>query len=499
MSGLVRNVVVAGRDAPLWLAAAVIAKALAPAGVTVEAVELPSALHAADLYPTQPALEALHNLLRIDEAMLLRATGGSFTLGQNFVDMAGDNPAFLHAYGSVGAPIDGRDFFAYWLKARRFGLAVPLEDFSLTASAARHGRLLIPNDETELYGRSDYGYHLPALGYARVLQEIAVREGVTAHRSTTIGTLLDSGTGAIAALVLSDGRQIEGDLFIDATGPAGELIGGALGMGIESWATHFPADRVLSATGPRFGAIPIYAEMRAWRQGWTGLYPSQARTHVVHAYASELCSDTDALAGAAVTAGFALGEPVVRAVTPGRRHVAWERNCIALGAAACSFDPVHGIDLHAVHLGLVQLLACFPSNVDLAPQRTEYNRLAHASSERIRDFQSAHYALARYAGAFWDTARGAAISPELQHSIALFRARGELAPWEEESFAPDSWRALFVGHGLVPESWPPTIDRTAPDAMKAQFRRMLGFVKEQVLRQPPHDEYLARIAAGDHG
>lgn len=498
MSRAPRKVVVAGRDAPLWLAAAVIARALAPAGVTVEAVELPSALHRADVYPTQPALEALHNQLRIDEAQLLRATQGSFTLGQNFVDTGGATPAFLHAYGSIGAPIDGTDFFAFWLKARRFGLNVPLEDFSLTAAAARHGRLLIPDDETEVYGRSDYGYHLPAVAYARALREVALQQYVTAHSSSTISAIVDPEGGAISALALDDGRRVEGEFFLDVTGASADLIGGALGVGVESWAAHFPVDRVLTAIGPRFGAIPIYAEMRAGGQGWTGLFPSQAGTHVVHAWSSGLVGDVEILGHAAAATGFVLGDPVVHTVEPGRRRSPWEANCVALGAAACMFDPVHGVDLHAMHQGLVQLLACFPTNADYVPQRTEYNRLSKASVERIRDFQSAHYALSRYAGPFWDAARDASISPELAHSIALFEARGELAPWEEESFAPDSWRALFVGHGVEARSWPPTIDRTAPDDMKAQFRRMLGFVKEQVLRQPGHDEYLARIAV-EHG
>ena len=45
---------------------------------------------------------------------------------------AGETTPFLHAYGSAGTQIEGQDFFAYWLKARRFGLGVGLEDFSLT-------------------------------------------------------------------------------------------------------------------------------------------------------------------------------------------------------------------------------------------------------------------------------------------------------------------------------------------------------------------------------
>ncbi|MES2443426.1 MAG: tryptophan 7-halogenase [Pseudomonadota bacterium] len=492
---MIRKVVVAGRDAALWLAAGTIQKALGASGVTVDAIELPGLVGPADVYATLPPLEALHNQLRIDEAVLLRTTQGSFSLGQNFVDAAGGIAPFLHAYGSAGTPIEGQDFFAYWLKARRFGLGVGLEDFSLTAAAARQGRLLIPDDESERYGRSDYGYHLPALPYIRSLKALAVYHGVAAHGAAAFEAVLAE-DGSIAALALDGGRRVEGDLFVDATGAEAGLIGAVLTVASESWHAYFPTDAVLAASGPRLASVPVYAEIRASGQGWTGLYPTAAGTYLQHAYSREVSSDDAALAAAAATGGIALSDAVIRTIHPRRRAVAWERNCVAIGEAACVFDPVHDVALHAVQLGLVNLLACFPAGGDFAAQRAEYNRVARSAFERIRDFQSAHYACARYLGAYWERAQSAAISPELAHRIALFEARGEVAPMEDDSFVPDSWRALFTGHGLNPETWLPTIDRTAPDVMKGEFRRMLGFVKDQVLRSPQHDAYLAQIANG---
>lgn len=491
---MIRKVVVAGRDAALWLAAGTVQKALGAAGVSVEAVELPSQLSPSDVFATLPPLEALHNQLRIDERVLLRTTGGSFTLGQNFADAAGAAAPFLHAYGSAGTQIEGQDFFAYWLKARRFGLGAGLEDFSLTAAAARQGRLLIPDDESERYGRSDYGYHLPAIAYVRTLKALAIYHGVTAHAAEGFEPVLAK-SGTISALALDGARRIEGDFFIDASGAQAELIGAVLTVASESWHGYFPTDTVVAASGPRLASVPVYAEIRASGQGWTGLYPTAARTYVRHAYSREVSSDDEAIAAAAAS-GIALSDAVVRTVHPRRRATAWERNCVAIGEAACVFDTVHDVGLHAVQLGLVNLLACFPASDDFGAQRVEYNRVMRSSFERIRDFQSAHYACAHYAGPYWTRAKDAGLSAELAHRIALFAARGEIAPMEDETFQPESWRALFTGHGLVPASWLPTIDCTSPETMKGEFRRMLGFVKEQVLRAPQHDAYLAQIANG---
>jgi tryptophan halogenase len=481
----VETLVIVGRDAPLWLAASVLQSALRPAGVAVTAVELPSQLHACDVYATLPALEALHTRLRLDEAGLLRATGGAFSLGQNVVDLLGGSAPFLNAFGSYGTPIDGNDFFAYWLKARGLGLDVALEDFSLTGAAARAGRVMIPDDASEAYGRADYAYHLPAIAYAGGLKSVAVRLGVTIRFAPGVAVILDPETDAIAAIE-AEGQRIEGQLFVDATGVEAGLIGGALRAPRENWRAHFPADRVFTARAPAFAPIPVYAELRAWDRGWTGLFPSQAAVHVVHAFARQQITDEDALHGAAAASGLILSDAVLRSSEPGRSESAWAHNCVAIGAAACAFDPIHNLDLHAVQLGLIQLLASFPVSDDTTAQRAEYNRVMRSSFERLRDYQAAFYALARFPGMFWDAGRAAVPLPSLVHTIATFAARGEIPPMEDDSISTDHWRALLIGLGVVPDSYPPRIDSTPPDAIKVQFRQMLGFVKDTVQRQPIH-------------
>jgi len=489
MNGAPDKIVVVGRDATLWLAACVLRSALKPAGVEVTAIELPTRLTPADLHATLPALEALHGQLRIDEAALLRATRGAFTLGQNFADVSGATPAFFHAHGAYGAPIDARDFFPFWLKARGLGLNVGLEDFSLTAAAARQGRMLLPDEETEVFGRTDYGYHLPALAYAATLKTLAGRLGVKMHQALAVAPTLDA-DGDIAALDLGEGRCVAGDLFIDASGGEGVLVS-ALGVARESWRDFFPADRVLRAVGPRFAALPPYADIRAWARGWVGLYPSQAHTHVSQVYAGDLCTDDQALELAGRISGQALTDAVVSVSDPGRRVEAWSRNCVALGEAACAFDPVHGVALQAVQLGLVHLLSLFPVSGQFRAERAEYNTTMREVYERLRDFQSLHHVANRYAGApFWERARAADASDVLAHKIATFQARGEIPPSEHETFVADSWRALLVGHGLTPDTHAPMIDRTSPEVMKSEFRRILSFIKEQVLKQPTHDLYL---------
>ena len=465
--------------------------ALAPAGVAVTVVELPSQAQAADVCVTLPALEALHTRLRIDEPRLIGDTRAAFTLGRRFVDTAGNAPAFFHAHGSNGSRIDDKEFLPQWLLAHRHGLAVALEEFSLTAAAARQGRMLEPDAEIDGFGFTDYGYHLPAIPYGLRLRQLAMRRGVRSHATRTLEVRLDEQRG-ISELLLDDGRRIAGDFFLDVTGSEA-LLARALGVGRESWRDAFAADRVLCACSEILAPLPIYSEIRAQPSGWVALAASQVCMHVQQAYCSELLPDAVALEAAA---SLPLRGVVIRERHPGRASHAWEKNCVALGEAACVFDALHFVDLHAVQLGLVHLLPLFPVQADFSVERDEYNQNVRAAFERMRDFQSAHYLLNRYGDSeFWRRSRAAAPSAELEHKIGAFRARGETVHYEDETFTIDDWQSLLIGHGVLPESYDPAADRTPPEFLKSELRRILGFIRHKVESQRLHADYLRSLGA----
>jgi tryptophan halogenase len=497
------RVVVTGRDADLWLCVCAVRRALRSAGVDVIAIEMPSRLKPSHISATLPALEALHAQLEIKESALIRATAGSFSFGQSIVGVSGVQafgapasgriPNFFHAWGAYGAPIDGSAFFPCWLKARRHGFNTPLQNFSLTAVAAQNGRMLLPDEATAAFGRTDYGYHLQTMAYVGYLKSLAATLGVRIYEARHVHVERDANSEAITALVIDGSLRVEGQLFVDATGEDAVLIGQSLGVPREECGHHFSVDRVLSGRAPAFTSIPPFAEMRTTRIGWTALHPSQVATGVVHAYSKDLVNDEAALQSATAAARVELADVACHSVNPYLRSRLWEGNCIAVGAAACAFDPLHAVELHVLQLGIVHLLSLFPVTQQLAAERAEYNRIMHSYYERVRDFQCAFYALAAFDGEFWQRARDRAVPAAVAHTIATFRARGAIAPMEDESFSQDSWRAIFAGLGVIPESWAPAVDRIAPHRLAEEFRRILEFIKRKVLEQPTHQAYLDSI------
>jgi tryptophan 7-halogenase len=354
--------------------------------------------------------------------------------------------------------------------------------------------MLVPDPQIEANGFTDYAYHLPAIAYSALLKFIALKRGVAAHETQTVSALLQV-DGAIKGIQLDSGRRVDGDFFLDISGEEALLMS-SLAVQRESWRERFVADRVLVAYGAPIHPVPVYSEVRAWADGWVALYPTQMCTHIYGAYSSASLGDEAALQATSRVSRMALHGASVRASEPGRRTVAWERNCVALGAAACVFDPVHGVDLQAVQIGLVHLLHLFPVRADYEVERAEYNQNIRSAFERIRDFQSAHYALNRFGSStFWTRAREQLVSPALQHKIETFRARGDVAAYEDETFTVDDWQALLIGHCVLPESYDPAVERTSPEIMTRELGRVLSFIKAKVEEQPSHSDYLQTVCA----
>ncbi|HEV2271879.1 MAG TPA: tryptophan 7-halogenase [Steroidobacteraceae bacterium] len=488
------SVIVAGRDIDLWLTATALARALASSGVTVAAVELPTRLRPADIAATLPPLEALHAKLGIGEAEVLLESSSAFSFGQNFATGSAEFPPFFHAWGSYGRPVEDIDFFHIWRQARRQGLNVPLQGFCLTAVAAQNGRMLVPDQATCAFGRTDYGYHLHTAPYALLLKSIAKAHGVRMHEAQEIAVERRAEESAIAALLLDGGRRLQADLFVDASGADAVLLGGALGVAQQSWRHLLAAKRVLRARAPAFTSIPPFAEIRIGPHGWTALHPTRAATGIVHA--CDIGSDDEAFAAATAAAGIELADTMLGTVDPGIRESPWQANCIGVGEAACVFDPVHDVGIQALQLGIVHLLTLFPVSGDFTAERREYNRIMRSRFERIRDFQCALYALSPFDGPFWQRGRELQMPDTLRHRVATFRARGHIIPMEDETFLPDSWRVLFTGLGIVPESLPPTIGRISPQRLQAQINRSLELIRRKVLEQPQHDKYLESFGGG---
>jgi tryptophan halogenase len=485
----VESVAVVGRDAPAWLAAAAIKRALGATGVRVRVIDLGSRLTPADAYAAMPSIASMHRLLGLDERLVLGACAGLPMVGQRYSNWAKGAPPFVLGYDDEPPPGGDLPFTQYWAKGALAGLRVAYEDFSLGSACARLGRV----PEADLQAgpiTASYGYHLEALAYSELLKEFALRMGVEATPAGLRDVAVEG--DRIAGLALADGSRIEADLYIDASGQEARLLSALPRAELRSWSDWLPCDRLLAVSGPRLPALPAFSQISATASGWVGLFPLRNRTAVVAAYKSGSVSDREVAEQAAVVARMPLGgDAVVSELRPGAQQLPWIGNCIAVGAAAIAPDPLGALDLHAVHGCISHLMTLFPATADDMPEADAYNRSVLSFGSNLRDFQAAPYLLnKRFDDPFWDRLRETEMPPSLARRTGLFEARGAVLLNDDESFYEQGWAAMFVGCGLTPKDYDPRIDSLAEDALIHKVQQRLKEVAGIAARMPGVEQFL---------
>ncbi|MBW8734987.1 MAG: tryptophan 7-halogenase, partial [Asticcacaulis sp.] len=389
MTRRIETVAIVGRDAALWLAAAAIQRALGPTGVTVRVIELNSRLSSVDAYAALPSLGSMHRLLGIDEQSLLKVARGVPMVGQRYSNWSKAATPFFIAYDDEPPPSGDLSFTHYWVKGHKEGLRVGIDDFSLGCAAARLGRVPAHGSDGEgALLAASFGYHLEAGAYAQALKHLVLGRGVEAVGATIADVIVDGET--IQAVELANGSRIEADLFIDASGVERALISRMPGAEFQSWRDLFPCDRMISASGPRLRNLPAFSQVSAFRGGWIGSFPLQDRTAVVAVYSSADVSDQEVAQQIGILARIPVsGDAVVSELKQGALNSPWIGNCVAVGDAAATLEPLDAAPLHVAQGCVSHLMTVFPATAGDLPESVAYNRSIRAFIGNILDFQAA--------------------------------------------------------------------------------------------------------------
>src|SRR5882757_9863454 len=325
-NGRLSKVVIVGGGTAGWMAAAAFSKILGPNGVSIELVESEEIGTVGVGEATIPQLLHFNALLELDENEFVRATQGTYKLGIEFVDWRRIGHRYIHPFGSYGIAMLGVDFQHFWLKGRHLGEMAPLDEYSLSAVAARQGRFLrpLPDQTRSPLSKISYAFQFDASLYARFLRRLAEARVVMRTEGRISDVHLHGERGLIEAVSLNDGRRIEGDLFIDCSGFRGLLIEQTLGSGYEDWTSWLPCDRAVAVPCARIADPTPYTRATARPAGWQWRIPLQHRTGNGYVFSSHHVSEDEATATLLANLdGQALAEPRVLRFTAGHRRRPW--------------------------------------------------------------------------------------------------------------------------------------------------------------------------------
>jgi tryptophan halogenase len=449
---------------------------------------------------TLPTIQFYNQLLGLNEADFIRKTQASFKLGIEFRDWGRLGNRFFHGFGSFGPAIHNRPLWAYWLRLRALDPTLPsYEEWSTATMMARSMRFMPPQPgEPSPASAFDYAYHFDATLYGNYLRDYAVGHGAQRIEGTIVRVETSDEDGFVTAVHLSDGRRIEGDLFIDCSGFRALLIDGAMKSPYEDWSRWLPCDRALAVPCKRAEPMTPFTTSTARRAGWQWRIPLQHRTGNGLVYCSSHLGDDEAAAMLLANLdGEALGEPRQQRFVTGRRKNAWIKNVVAIGLSSGFLEPLESTSIQLIMDGVSRLTALLPDRSFAPTLADEFNRQMAYRYESVRDFIILHYKLGeRSDSEFWRHCAAMSIPDDLAHQIDLFRQTGRVAILEPEGFAEPSWVSMLLGLGVFPQRYDPYVDLVDIDVVRRHLHGVHDAIRRTVNAMPTQAEFLARLSGG---
>jgi len=494
----ITRIVIAGGGTAGWMTAAALARTVGE-GVSVTLVESEEIGTVGVGEATIPPLHDFNHFLGFDEDELIRETQATFKLGIEFVNWGRIGDRYIHPFGVYGRDSQGMKFHQIWLRQSRLAGSAsevgPLSDYCLSVVAARMGRFSRPSsDPATVLSSIRYAFHFDASLYARFLRRHAEAGGVNRLEGKITSVEQDGGSGFLSALVLSDGRRIEGDFFIDCSGFRALLLGETLGVEYRSWQHWLPCDRAVAVPSALQGSPQPYTRASAGNAGWRWRIPLQHRVGNGHVYSSAHCSDDEAtrqvLAG---LDGPAVAEPRLLRFVAGRRERLWEKNCVAIGLSGGFIEPLESTSIHLIQSGIFRLMALFPDKGFAQTEIDEYNRWLIREYEQIRDFIILHYhATERRDSEFWNHCRTMEVPESLSAKIELWRGKARSFREQADLFTEESWIAVLMGQNIVPHAFDPLVNALPVAETERFMRHLRDVIKKTAAAMPTHEDFIAR-------
>jgi tryptophan halogenase len=473
-------------------AAIAFARALPRARVLVLGLE-PDPAALADRMPgTLPSVRFFHRLVGIEEPRLVRQAGATHRIGTRFDQWRDDGESWYHCFGRYGASMQASPFRHQWARMRSDGRALGFDHYAPVTALARAEKFVHPpDDHNSLLSSFDYGLRLDPRLYARVLMDEAARARVE-FRDGAIGEARLGADGRVEAVALAGGDSLVADLYIDCAGPAAPILS-AVSPEFDDWSECLPCDRLLIGHTAAGAPSPIDVAA-ATPSGWSMAIPMQSGRLVCAGYSSVLSDQDHVPRQFQEDSGIEDIERV--SIRPGRRE-SWVGNVVGFGDTTVAFDPLEATNLSLAQSAIRRAVSLLPDSDFLPALLAEFNRQTRVETERVRDFIAAHYlASSRTEGEFW-SAMGTRHKPDsLAHTLEQFIGRARLPKYEEETFEEDSWLAVLLGLGLMPERIDPTAYRI-PEAEALAMLDKVGRMSADVPTPlPSYPDYLAKLISG---
>lgn len=300
-----------------------------------------------------------------------------------------------------------------------------------------------------------HGFHLENTLLVDVLEMIARDAGVEITDATVSG--VERGPQGIAALHLEDGRKLDADLYVDASGFRSELLGKTLETPFESFDKFLFCDRAIVSGWDRREDEPIlpFTTAETMNAGWAWKIEHEQIINRGYVYSSGFISDDEACAEFMRKNPRISREPRVVKFRSGRYREMCAENVVAIGNASGFVEPLEASALMVICSQCDTLVtALHHSGMEFGPAMRDFlNSHLSTTWDNVRDFLAFHYKFnTRLSTPFWKHAQEETDISPLDEMMELYRENGptgllryKLPNGSENDFGIEGYLVMLLG------------------------------------------------------
>lgn len=281
----------------------------------------------------------LHQFLGVDLAEFYRLADPMWKLGIRF--LWGRRPYFDYAFQlQLDVRYDRLPQIAAWYCQDAW------DDCGLPTALMSANKVFLRDAQGRLAITPALGYHIENEKFVSFLETLAHRAGIRLTDDTV--ERVEQDERGILGLKLASGPTATADLYLDCSGFASLLVGGALGERFLSFRSSLFNDRaVVGGWTRREEPIQPYTTAETMPAGWCWQIEHETRINRGYVYSSDFAADE------AAEHDFRQSNPRVEATRvvkfrTGRFERSWVKNVVAIGNASGFVEP-----LEATSLGVI--------------------------------------------------------------------------------------------------------------------------------------------------
>lgn len=451
----INRIVIVGGGTSGWMAAAALSNKLSTDLFEMTLIESSHIGTIGVGEGSTPYLKHFMDSLGFQESDWMARCDASYKNGIYFDNWNGDNSRYFHPF-YFSLDVKPAEIFFNCANARRRGVGPHIkgDNFFVSGYLAQHH--LSPVSDKNLPVQTEYGYHFDAAKLAGVLSEFSLSQGVKHISADVIDVNQDDG-GDVISLVLDDGREIQGDYFIDASGFNALLIGKTLQVPFEPFGSELLNDCAVTVSTPRdlSEKLATYTQSTALSAGWMWRIPLTSRTGNGYVYSSQYLSKEEAERELAAELNLDSKTVSFRHISmkAGMRRKPWRRNVVAIGLSHGFIEPLEATALMITQWSIeyfTRLLTLV--DIPIEQRQLKFNTEVTRLMLGVKDYIHGHYVTSKRCDSdYWCKATsGQYLSPRLSALLARWKSGADFDEFlhrheRDMAYFRPSWYALLAG------------------------------------------------------